>query len=381
MVFKTTLGTIKNPVSLVNGIANTNLTSGSVNGVADVTAKLDGQTVHQSVTIDTTPPTANATPTGGLYNTNQTVTLKMSEAGTIYYTVNGTTPTTSSTKYTSPLLISTTTTLKFLAKDLAGNLSPIYTQLYTIDKTAPRAVINLTMTDNTAAHTAKVGDNIIFTINIHNNGPHTATNLIVKDLLPYGLAFISSPDGVYNKTSNSINWTIGILNSGSTLVKSVTVKVLSNLAGKTAVNWATEDQTETPTHTSTKDPITVAPQAVINLTMTDNTAAQTAKVGDNIIFTINIHNNGPNTATNLIVKDLLPYGLAFISSPDGVYNKTSNSINWTIGILNSGSTLVKTVTLKVLSNLAGKTAVNWATEDQTETPTHTSTKDTINIKP
>ena len=95
----------------------------------------------------------------------------MSEAGTIYYTVNGTTPTTSSTKYTSPLLITATTTLKFLAKDLAGNLSPIYTQTYTIDKTVPRAVINLTMTDNTAAHTAKVGDNIIFNINIHNKDP------------------------------------------------------------------------------------------------------------------------------------------------------------------------------------------------------------------
>ena len=62
----------------------------------------------------------------------------MSEAGTIYYTKNGSTPTTSSAKYAGPIIISSTTTLKFIAVDLAGNLSPVYTQKYTIDKTAPR---------------------------------------------------------------------------------------------------------------------------------------------------------------------------------------------------------------------------------------------------
>ena len=62
----------------------------------------------------------------------------MSEAGTIYYTRNGSIPTTTSTKYTGPITISSTTTLRWVAVDLAGNKSPVYTQKYTIDKTAPR---------------------------------------------------------------------------------------------------------------------------------------------------------------------------------------------------------------------------------------------------
>lgn len=89
-------------------------------------------------TIDKTAPTASASIPGGAYNVNKSVTLKMSESGTIYYTRNGTTPTTASTKYTSPISVTSTTTLKFLAVDGAGNKSPVYTAVYTIDKTAPK---------------------------------------------------------------------------------------------------------------------------------------------------------------------------------------------------------------------------------------------------
>ncbi len=91
----------------------------------------------QTYTIDKVAPTATASINGGLYNSTKSVILSMNKNGTIYYTLNGSTPTTTSTKYTGPITISSTTTLKFLAVDLAGNKSPIYSQTYTIDKVAP----------------------------------------------------------------------------------------------------------------------------------------------------------------------------------------------------------------------------------------------------
>ena len=94
----------------------------------------------ETYTIDTISPTAKANPIGGLYNTNKIITLSINENGTIYYTLNRTTPTTASTKYNTPITISTTTVLKYLAMDLAGNKSPIYTQNYTIDKISPKLV-------------------------------------------------------------------------------------------------------------------------------------------------------------------------------------------------------------------------------------------------
>jgi uncharacterized repeat protein (TIGR01451 family) len=105
---------------------------------AYISATVDNQAVQKPVTINTIPPTVNANPTGGLYNTTKTVTLKMSEPGTIYYTTNGTTPTVKSSKYSTPITITSTTILKYLAVNLAGNKSPVYSQTYTIDKVPPK---------------------------------------------------------------------------------------------------------------------------------------------------------------------------------------------------------------------------------------------------
>ncbi|TLX82724.1 MAG: hypothetical protein E6K98_05570, partial [Thaumarchaeota archaeon] len=73
---------------------------------------------------DTTPPTVSASPVSGTYTSAQSVTLTASEPSTIYYTTDGSTPTISSTSGPSPvsgISISTSTTLKYFAKDTAGN--------------------------------------------------------------------------------------------------------------------------------------------------------------------------------------------------------------------------------------------------------------------
>ncbi len=61
VIFSTTKGTINSTFSTLNGIAKSNLVGGAVSGIADVSATVDNQTVHTSVTIDATPPTVIST--------------------------------------------------------------------------------------------------------------------------------------------------------------------------------------------------------------------------------------------------------------------------------------------------------------------------------
>jgi hypothetical protein len=60
------------------------------------------------------------------------VTLAASEPGDIYYTTDGSEPTTSSARYESPISISQATTFKFIAVDVAGNQSEAFVQTYAI---------------------------------------------------------------------------------------------------------------------------------------------------------------------------------------------------------------------------------------------------------
>lgn len=87
---------------------------------------------------DTKAPTAYATPIGGLYNTIKIVTLSMNEPGTIYYTLNGKIPTTNSATYNWPIVLKSNTILKFIAVDMSGNVSPVYSQQYTFDNKPPK---------------------------------------------------------------------------------------------------------------------------------------------------------------------------------------------------------------------------------------------------
>jgi hypothetical protein len=77
----------------------------------------------------------------GTYEAVEDVTITDATAGAaIYYTTNGTTPTTASTKYTAPIPVSATTTLKAIATDAGHTESPVATAAYTIVAT-PSALI------------------------------------------------------------------------------------------------------------------------------------------------------------------------------------------------------------------------------------------------
>lgn len=74
---------------------------------------------------------------GNIYNSAKTVTFEAPAGMTIFYTTDGTLPTTASLRYTGPITLNETTTLRYFAVDGLGNSSQAVTAVYTIDTTPP----------------------------------------------------------------------------------------------------------------------------------------------------------------------------------------------------------------------------------------------------
>jgi len=149
--FATTMGTVNSTVFTRNGKANATFNRGtSTSGTANITATVDNQTVQTNVTIDTIAPTVTANTTGGVYNTTQVINLTATDNldpnPVIYYTLDGSDPTTSSTIYMGPITLQmdnttrTITVLKFIAVDWLGNIAQVQNEPYVL--TLPVVDIN-----------------------------------------------------------------------------------------------------------------------------------------------------------------------------------------------------------------------------------------------
>ncbi|WP_299899683.1 starch-binding protein [uncultured Aquimarina sp.] len=84
-----------------------------------------------------TPPVVSISPNGGTFNIGETVNITLSatdnssEGIEIYYTLNGNDPSSSSTRYTNPISITSDTTIKAIAYDSEGLTSPIASNSFT----------------------------------------------------------------------------------------------------------------------------------------------------------------------------------------------------------------------------------------------------------
>jgi hypothetical protein len=167
---------------LTGGLAAT------VNGVATYSLKVDQPGTNDSLTstltlngflnpphglaltatssaFDVTPTSAPpaATPTfnvaAGTYTSAQTVTISDATAGvTIYYTINGTTPTTSSPIYGGPITVSASETLRAIATAAGYSTSAVATAAYTITPPAATPTFSPAAGTYTAAQSVTISD-------------------------------------------------------------------------------------------------------------------------------------------------------------------------------------------------------------------------------
>ncbi len=133
-IYYTTNGTTPTTSSSVySGPITVNVTE-TIEAIAVATGYSNSAVATATYTIGSAAlPAPTFSPAGGTYSSSQSVTISDATAGTtIYYTTDGTTPTTSSSVYSGPITVSATETIKAIAVKTGSTNSAVATAAYTI---------------------------------------------------------------------------------------------------------------------------------------------------------------------------------------------------------------------------------------------------------
>ncbi len=121
-------------------------------------------------TINLPAATPAFSPAGGTYTSAQSVTISTATPATIYYTTNGSTPTTSSPVYSGPITVSATETLKAIAVASGSSASTPGSATYTITLPAATPTFSPAGGTFTSAQTVSIGTSTAATIYYTTNG-------------------------------------------------------------------------------------------------------------------------------------------------------------------------------------------------------------------
>ena len=223
--------------------------------------------------------------------------------------------------------------------------------------TTVRTPADLSLSKSVNDATPNVGDQVIFTITVSNAGPYAATGVLVKDVLPAGLTYVSD-DGSGAYTNGTGIWNVGTVNAAASATLHITASVTStavsgvtNTAEITGSDQFDPDSTVNNNNAGEDDQASATVTAKsADLSLTKTVDDPSPNVSQNVTFTVTLSNGGPDAATGVEVKDQLPAGLNFVSAnpSQGTYSDSSGI--WSVGTVNPAASATLEITATVTSS-------------------------------
>ena len=182
-------------------------------------------------------------------------------------------------------------------------------QLIHVGKTSKTWVAPAIKITKTAPATAILGQQFNYNITVTNPGRAAANNVVVTDVLPAGIAYVSSTPKA-QVAGQTLTWSLGSLPSGGS--RGLVVAVKGTRTGK-FINPAEVRASDGLSDRATAP--TVITQAKLALTKTG--PAEVIQC-DAITYQITVRNVGTAPATNVAIKDTLPAGMKTLDGRQSV---------------------------------------------------------------
>jgi hypothetical protein len=228
-----------------------------------------------SATFTLQAATPSFSPAGGTYNSSQSITLADASSGvTIYYTTDGTTPTTSSTKYSGPISITQSTTVNAMAAAAGWSSSAVATAIYTLQLQAATPSFSLAggTYNNSQSITladASSGATIYYTTNgatpttssTKYSGPISITQSTTVNAMAAAAGWSSSAvaTAIYTLQAAAPSFSL----AGGTYNSSQSVTLADASSGAT-IYYTTDGTTPTTSSTKYSGPISITQSTTVN---------------------------------------------------------------------------------------------------------------------
>ncbi|MFO1062305.1 MAG: SdrD B-like domain-containing protein [Pirellulales bacterium] len=232
----------------------------------------------------------------------------------------------------------------------------------------PQVDLQIVKTDSPDPVTA--GNRLTYTLAATNDGPATATGVVVTDVLPVGVTFVSATSnvGTVAEASGTVTATVGTLIDNQTATITIIVQVPSSRTSS-ITNTATIAGNEFDSdNTNNSSSAATAVNTVTDLSITKSDSPDPVVSAGQLTYTLTVTNNGPSDATGVTVTDVLPAGVTFVSanSSQGSATEATGTITGALGAIASGASATVTVIVSVDSATTGPIS-NTATVTGNET--------------
>lgn len=219
------------------------------------------------------------------------------------------------------------------------------------------ATLPFTVQKSVNPTSAGLDDTVTYTVVLNNTSSNTLSNVTFVDKLPAGLEFVPNTLTVNGQAKAGADpntqFTIDNITGNGNATVTFDAKVVSLPATPKTDNTAQFGFSYTPVSggpaqtlnlSSTEaNPLYIGDATIGSTNFTKTAGTQSAKVGDEIPYTITISNGGNIEARNVTITDALPAGTTLVDNSLSVTNKqTGSNVDYT-GDLASGLKLTNAI--------------------------------------
>jgi large repetitive protein len=299
VLLNTSAGTVAN-VQITKAAPSTVVTGQNFSYTLTVTNNSTTNTANSVVVRDRLPAGVAFRTTTGCSESGGLVTCNLGNVAagaTATQTINVTAP-------------GTTGTIRNFAGVRSANFEPDTSNNRSSATTTVNQPANLSIDKTDSKDPVLVNENFSYNLSVSNAaGAGTATNVTVTDTLPSGVTLNGDlPADCTSTGTNPVTVTcdLGTVNAGQ--MASRTINVRAPGAPGTLSNTATVSSPRDRTDSSDTEQTTVVPAADLSIT---KSGPDTATNGQSFNYTLEVTNDGPNAAQNVVVEDDLPDSLTY----------------------------------------------------------------------